>query len=133
LKLCEGDDMKKARDAVLDALSRASQGLRYVSETDAGFEPFAWEHGGALTEGRLLELAGEEPGTAVEATSPDDFFGAVPAEDRAAFQELAEALRAQLSGVKVYKVGDEAERRVYLVGQARDGRWAGLKTTVVET
>jgi hypothetical protein len=39
----------------------------------------------------------------------------------------------QLSGVKVFKVGDEAERQVYLVGQAPDGRWAGLKTTVVET
>jgi hypothetical protein len=46
---------------------------------------------------------------------------------------LYKALRAQLSGVKVYKVGDEAERRVYLVGKARGGRWAGLKTTVVET
>jgi hypothetical protein len=55
------------------------------------------------------------------------------AQDRAAFVKLAEALRAQLSGVKVYKVGDEAERQVYLVGKARDGRWAGLKTTVVET
>ena len=39
----------------------------------------------------------------------------------------------QLSGVKVYKVGDEAERQVYIVGKAPDGRWAGLKTTVVET
>src|SRR5262249_32604825 len=131
--LCQGDAMKKARDAVLDALARASRGLRYTSETDAGFEPFAWKDGNALTEGRLVQLAREEPGTGVEATSLDAFFGAVPSEDRAAFQELAEALRAQLSGVKVYKVGDEAERRVYLVGKSRDGRWAGLRTTVVET
>ena len=36
-------------------------------------------------------------------------------------------------GVKVFKVGDEAERQVYLVGKATDGRWVGLKTTVVET
>jgi len=125
--------MKKARDAVLEALARASKGLRYVSETDAGFEPFAWKDGDALTEDRLRQLAGEPAGTAVEPTSLDAFFGAVPSEDRAAFQKLAGALRAQLSGVQVYKVGDEAERRVYLVGKARDGRWAGLKTTVVET
>ena len=125
--------MKKAKDAVLDALARASKGLHYISETDAGFEPFAWKDGDALTEDRLRQLAGEPAGTAVEPTSLDDFFGAVPSEDRAAFQKLAAALRAQLSGVKVYKVGDEAERRVYVVGKARDGRWAGLKTTVVET
>jgi hypothetical protein len=125
--------MKKAKDAVLDALARASKGLRYISETDAGFEPFAWKDGGALTDDHLLQLAGEPAGTAVEATSLDDFWGAVPVEDRASFQKLAEALRGQLSGVMVYKVGDEAERQVYIVGKARDGRWAGLKTTVVET
>jgi Nuclease A inhibitor-like protein len=40
---------------------------------------------------------------------------------------------AQLSGVKVYKVGDEAEKVAYVVGKTSDGDWAGLKTTVVET
>jgi len=39
----------------------------------------------------------------------------------------------QLSGVRVYKVGDEAERAVYIVGKTTDGKWAGLHTTVVET
>ncbi len=42
-------------------------------------------------------------------------------------------LQEQLSGIKVYKVGEEAEKEVYVVGQTADGRWAGLKTTVVET
>jgi hypothetical protein len=41
--------------------------------------------------------------------------------------------RQQLSGVKVYKVGDEAERDVYIVGKASDGKTAGLKTKGVET
>jgi len=43
------------------------------------------------------------------------------------------ALKEQLSGVKVYKVGDEAEREVHIVGKTKDGQWAGLKTSVVET
>jgi hypothetical protein len=30
-------------------------------------------------------------------------------------------------------VGDEPEKQVYIVGRAPDVRWAGLKTTVVET
>ena len=124
---------KKAKDPVLDALARASKGLRYTSETDAGFEPFAWKDGDKLTDDRLLQLAGAEPGVAVEQTSLDEFFRAVPSEDRPQFQKLAAALEGLLSGVKVYKVGDEAEKQVYLVGKAPDGRWAGLKTTVVET
>jgi hypothetical protein len=124
---------KKARDRVLGALAQASQGLVYTSETDAGFKPFAWKDGDRLTEERLLQLAGAEPGTAVEQTTLDAFFRLVPSEDRPQFQKLAEALQAQLSGVQVYKVGDEAEKQVYIVGKAPDGRWAGLKTTVVET
>jgi hypothetical protein len=51
----------------------------------------------------------------------------------AKFQKLAQVLKAQLSGVKVYKVGDEPEKRVFIVGKTQDGRWAGLRTTVVET
>jgi hypothetical protein len=118
---------------VVDALRKAAKGLQYVSETEAGFEPFLWEDGDRLTEERLRELAGAEPGTAVEQTGLDTFFRAVPPEDRPKFQRLAQALKEQLSGVKVYKVGDEAEKEVYLVGKTPDGQWAGLKTTVVET
>jgi hypothetical protein len=125
--------MKKARDPVLDALAKASKGLRYTSETDAPFEPFAWKDGDKLTDERLLQLAGAEPGTAVEMTSLDEFFRLVPSEDRPEFEKLAAALQGQLSGIKDYRVGDEPKKEVYVVGKASDGRWAGLKTTVVET
>ena len=112
-------------------------GARYegvvTSETDAPLEPFTWEGGSKLTKDRVRELAGAEKGTAVEQTTLADFFGAVPEEDRDKFDALAKVLQEQLSGVKVYKVGDEPERQVYVVGEAPDGRWAGLKTTVVET
>jgi hypothetical protein len=33
----------------------------------------------------------------------------------------------------VYRVGDEPEKDVFIVGQTKDGHLAGLKTTVVET
>src|SRR5256885_5635912 len=99
--------MAKAKDPVLDALRQASKGLSYTSETDAEFEPFAWANG-KLTRKHLLELAGAEKGTAVEQTSLEDFFGAVPEEDREKFQALAKGLRAQLTGIKEFKLGGEA-------------------------
>jgi histidine triad (HIT) family protein len=120
-------------DAVLDALRKSSKGLVYTCETDAKLEPFAWPNGGTLSEEHLLELAGAEKGTSVEQTTLADFFRAVPSEDKAKFQALTKTLQEQLSGIKVYKVGDEAEKQVYIVGRTADGRWAGLKTTVVET
>ena len=99
----------------------------------ASFPSFLWEDGNELTDKRLLELAGEEEGTTVETETLDDFFHAVPPEDKAKFDKLAKVIEEQLAGVKVYKVGDEAEKRAYVVGKTTDGKWAGLKTTVVET
>ncbi len=125
--------MARKTDPVLDALKKASKGLRFTSETDAPLVPFVLPDGGALTEDRLRELAGAGADAAVEPTTLERFFRTVPGEDRAKFTALAQALKEQLSGVKVYKVGDEAERQAYMVGQTADGRWAGLKTTIVET
>ncbi len=123
--------MKK--DPVLDALKKASKGLQFTSETQAPLEPFAWQGGDKLTQERVLELAGAEKGTEVEEMGLEDFFRAVPSEDKAKFQKLAKVLKEQLAGVKVYKVGEEAEKDVFIVGKTADGHWAGLKTQVVET
>jgi hypothetical protein len=46
---------------------------------------------------------------------------------------LVKALQEQVSGIKVYRIGKEAEKEVYIVGKSKEGQWAGLKTTVVET
>jgi hypothetical protein len=83
-----------------------------------------------LTKKHLLELAGAEAGTRVEESSLDDFLHAVPPEDRPKFDRLAKVIGEQL---KVFKIGDEAEKEAYVVGKTSDGHWAGLKTTVVET
>jgi hypothetical protein len=125
--------MKKGKDPILDALAQASKGLQFPSETEAEFEPFAWQDSNELTDQHLLELAGAERGTPVEQTTLASFFRVVPSEDRAKFDKLAQALQQLLTAIKIYKIGDEAEKEVYIVGKARDGRWAGLKTTVVET
>jgi Nuclease A inhibitor-like protein len=126
--------MAAKKQPVVEALQKASKGLQFTSETEAGFEPFLWKDAGdQLTEGRLLELAGAEEGTAVEEDTLDRFFHAVPPEDKPKFDKLAKALQEQLSGIKIYKVGDEPEKQVYIVGKTKDGQWAGLQTTVVET
>jgi hypothetical protein len=124
---------KKQQSPVLDALRDASNGLVYTSETDSDLEPFLWDGSSPLTQKRLLQLAGAKAGTQVEESSLDDFLHAVPPEDKAGFDRLAKVLGEQLSGVKVYKVGDEAEKQAYVVGKTSDGQWAGVKTTVVET
>ncbi|HYT90988.1 MAG TPA: nuclease A inhibitor family protein [Gemmataceae bacterium] len=46
---------------------------------------------------------------------------------------MAKVLQEQLSDIKVYKLGEEAEKAVYIVGKTKGGQWARLKTSVVET
>jgi hypothetical protein len=74
-----------------------------------------------------------EEGTTVEETTLADLLRTVPPEEKGSFDQLAKVLKEQLSGLKVYRVGDEVEREVYIVGKTKDGSWAGLKTSVVET
>jgi hypothetical protein len=121
------------QQSVVDALRKAAKGLLFPSESEAPLEPFVWDDGGKLTKDRLRELAGAEEGAAVEKSSLDDLLGTMPSEDRPKFDMLAEEIKRHLSGVKVYKVGDEPEKAVYVVGKTPDGKWAGLKTSVVET
>lgn len=116
------------------ALEKASKGLLFPSESEAPFSAFLWPDAGAkLSPTRLRELTNASKGTAVEDLTLEELFQTVPSEDQPRFQKLADALKQQLSDIKVYKVGDEAEREVYIVGKTADGALAGLKTTVVET
>jgi hypothetical protein len=102
---------------------------RWVTEAD--LKQFVWVGGpDKLSDKDVVKFAGEDSSAAVEQESLDDFFRAVPPEDRAKFDELAKVLKEQLSDIKVYKVGDEAEKTAYVVGRTKDNRWAGLKTTV---
>jgi histidine triad (HIT) family protein len=127
-------DSGKGKDPVLDGLKRASKGLLWPSETDAPLEPFVWDaKGDKLTDKQVLKQAGAEADAPVEQINLADFFRTVPPEDKAKFDKLAQTLQEQLSGIKVYMVGDEPEKEVYIVGNTKGGQWAGLKTTVVET
>jgi len=125
--------MKSQPNASVEALTRASKGLMMPSETDAPFEVFAWDDTEDLTTSRLLERACEPKSTAVEEMSLETLFATVPSEDRAKFRSLQQAIQEQLSGVKVYKVGSEPEREVFIVGKTKDGKLSGLKTIVIET
>jgi Nuclease A inhibitor-like protein len=125
--------MAKKQNSALDVLQKACKGLLFVSESEDKLEAFVWKGAGDLDGKQVVKLAGASDGVAVEESSLSDFFHAVPPENKAKFDKLAKTLQEQLTGIKVYKVGDEAEKQAYIVGKTSDGQWAGLKTSVVET
>jgi hypothetical protein len=125
------------------ALHQAAQGLTYQSETDAPWDAFACPSAeGEPTAAALLKLGRHRPKTPVTEMSADEFFKPLVQEqpwygdeekaDAAKYRTLLNALKRQLTNPKVFKVGSR-KLTVYVVGQAKEGGWAGLKTPAVET
>jgi hypothetical protein len=125
------------------ALRNAARGLLYPSETDAPFKTFLWEGaGGDISAREVLRLGKQPPDAPVEESSLDDTFGELidelegqgeeEKEEAARYRNLLKVLREQLSGIKVFRVG-QRKISVYVVGKTKDGHWAGLQTISVET
>jgi hypothetical protein len=133
---------RKSKSAVVEALSQASAGVLFPSETDAPFEVFEWVgEQGKPDKGRVLEVAGLPPTTPVGTKSLAAFFQEVTREqdwhdeeekaEVARFQQLVRTIAESLADVKVFLAG-RVEQDVFIVGRSESG-WAGLKTRVVQT
>ena len=125
------------------ALQQAAAGLTYPSETDAPWVAFAWPTAqGEPTAAGVLKLGRHRSKPPVEEQTVDEFFAPLVQEqpwygeeeeaDAAKYRALLEAVKRLLTNPKVFKVGSR-KRTDYVVGQAKEGGWAGLKTTAVET
>ncbi|HZZ80676.1 MAG TPA: nuclease A inhibitor family protein [Gemmataceae bacterium] len=115
----------------IDDLTQAVKGLLYSSESEAELKPVTVE-GSAIDAVAARKLAGAAKGVAVEEESLDDFFRTVPPEDKAKFAKVRNVLE-RLASVKVFKVGDEPEKQVFVLGKDDGGNVVGVKTMVVET
>ena len=129
-------------DSIADQLQKASEGLLFLSETDALFEVIHWPAQGELTPTKLLQLTEHPPDVLVEIVSVDEFFDTPTAEEdwhdeeegetAKRFQNLVSILKQNLSQLQVYRVGS-IEIDVYIIGMTPGGGLAGLSTQLVET
>jgi hypothetical protein len=129
-------------DTVLGKLKDASEGLLYISETDAPFTPFFWpgEHE-KLTPEVIRQHAKLKERPDVSVQTLDEFFELVAAEEEwmndeekaeaRRFQNLQKTLEESLKNIEVFRFG-ETELDVFIVGSTVGG-FAGLRTKVVET
>ncbi|RNI24160.1 nuclease A inhibitor family protein [Rufibacter latericius] len=128
---------------LLEELRRLSEGLFYRSETDAPLEPVSFPaQQNELTLEEAVALSGQPEGTKAEVVDLDWFLrhmvrepeDALEEEKKQAqgFRELKAFLESQLSGIRVYRIGD---RRItaLVLGNAPGAGFAGLKTFLVET
>ena len=133
----------KSDEEILSELARAAEGLLLLSESDHPLEPFRLEGAAAEPDrARLRELSGSPPDARVEVTTPDAFFAVAAGEQpwkgeaelstARRFQHLLRVLKAELTDLRVYRVG-EINIPAYVLGKSPSGNWLGLSTRVVET
>jgi hypothetical protein len=129
-------------DSIAAHLKQASEGLLFLSETDASFEVIHWSTQEELTPAKLLQLTNHPHDAPLEIVSVDEFFDVANAEEdwhdegeretAKRFQNLVNFLKQNLSQLQVYRVGS-TDIDAYIIGVTDGGEWAGLSTKLVET
>ncbi|MCC9165638.1 nuclease A inhibitor family protein [Pontibacter harenae] len=130
---------------LLEGLRQQSEGLFYVSETDATFEVvhFSGKDGSEpTTTTELLAWAGKAEEEKVEVVELQYFFRKMTNEtedmsdeeklEASRFQKLQAFIEQHLQQTKVYRVG-ERKITAFILGKASTGELLGLKTILVET
>lgn len=129
--------------AIIKPLQQASEGLLFLSETDAPLVPFFWPDSSdeKLTTARFEQLAKSPKDAPIKTVKLDSFFRNATKsenwhndEEKAQverFKQLVKTIKAELKDVQVFRVG-ETSIDVYIVGQV-EGGYAALQTKVVET
>lgn len=135
--------MTMNKSTVLDTLTKATEGLLFMSETDAPFVPFFWpsEDSTPLTPARLLEFAQKKADEPIRTVTLAQFFRNATKEEAwhndeekaevERFKALGTTLKSTLKKPQVFRVG-EINIDVYIVGLIEEG-YAGIQTRVVET
>jgi hypothetical protein len=132
----------KTDEELFGALSKAIEGLLYMSESDYPVEVIRWDGSERLSPEYLRRAAGANSSAKVEESTLDEFFR-IPAGEQEwkGEAQLAEAKRYQclrslleenLTDIKVYRVG-EINIFILVVGRSAEGNWLGVSTQAVET
>jgi histidine triad (HIT) family protein len=129
-------------DATLAQLQKLTQGLKFISESDAPLEAVSYAApAGDLSDPQLLQVLGEPAGAKVEKvelipflsnhTNDEGVTGSVALANR--FKALQMYLKQELDGVQVYRIGTGPKTHAYALGRDVAGRLAGFKTELTES
>lgn len=129
---------------LLAALGAAASGLLFPSESDYPLTPYRWvgTDGAEPSPAALIQAEGRKADTPIETLTVRALFEplfvlqADATEEEKAnvarYRALVDLLEAELSDLRVYRVG-AVEIDVYVLGRHPSGEWLGLKTRVIET
>lgn len=130
------------QDDLLEQIKNASEGLYYISETDAEITPFVGGGAESVSKEEILRQTKNALDTPIEErdfteifkrlTKIQDWYGEDETATTAKYAALKELLEKNLKDLKIFKIGT-IELDVYFVGLNAEGILMGIKTKAVET
>lgn len=141
-KVSEQQNKDWGEEELKRQIKKASEGLYYISETDAEILPFFGKQSQAVTKEEILRQTESETNAEVEErnfgeffvrlTEIQDWFGDEEKATAQKFGELKDLLERNLRDLKVFKIG-KVQLDVYAVGLDAESNLLGIKTKAVET
>ena len=141
-KVSEQQNKDSGEEELKKQIKKASEGLYYISETDAEILPFFGKQSQTVTKEEILRQTDHVADTFVEErnfgeffsrlTEIQDWFGDEEKATAQKFAELKNLLERNLRDLKVFKVG-KIQLDVYAVGINAENNLLGIKTKAVET
>ena len=131
-------------DPTIEKLRNAAFGLYFMSESDFPLEIFTpdTQPPAGLSDLVLLDWAQKPAGSPIEKVELPFFFRNQvrqlpehsPVEKNRAerFRNLQKVLLEELTDVTVYRIG-KTQVSAFIIGKTKEGKYAGLKTTLIET
>ncbi len=141
-KVSEQQNKDSGEKELKKQIKKASEGLYYISETDAEILPFFGKQSQTVTKEEIIRQTERAADTPVEErnfgeffarlTEVQDWFGDEEKATAQKFAELKNLLERNLRDLKVFKVG-KIQLDVYAVGINAENNLLGIKTKAVET
>lgn len=135
-------EKKVEQTSFVEMIKKASEGLYYISETDAEILPFIGAKAEHVTKEEILRQTHNKADAPIAEKSFDDifqrltrvedWFGDEEKATAAKYAELRDLLKNNLKDLKVFKVGS-IEIDIYFVGLDEAGNLTGIQTKAVET
>lgn len=128
----------------MPTLQQATQDLLFPSESDFPVVPIEWPKNAPppTSAPALLSARGRDADTPVQTLDFDAFFAPKTEQNdeqderqrktAGRLKVLSEVLKAELTDLRVYKVGS-LNFDVFVLGRDEQGQWRGVSTQIVET
>lgn len=133
---------KKPEDLLFEKISKAAEGLNYISETDAELLPFVGNISESVSKEEILNQTKNSDNSKIEEMDFAEFFerlikirdwfGEEQSNNARKFAELKDLLEKNLRDIKVFRIGS-IQIDIYAVGLSSKNILMGIKTKAVET